>query len=240
MARLAVVTGGTRGIGAAVSIALKEKGYQVIANYHHNHQAAQSFSEQYGITVQGWDAGDAQACQYHLQEIQSQYGTVDILVHGAGITRDSFFHKMSVEMWEEVLQTNLHSCFYMVRPIIEAMRQQGFGRIVLISSVNALKGQAGQTNYCATKAGIIGFAKALSLETATKGITVNVIAPGYIKTEMVQAIAEPILEKIIAQIPQGRLGTPQEIAQAIAYLVSEEASYITGETLNINGGLYLH
>ena len=137
------------------------------------------------------------------------------MVHGAGITRDSFFHKMSVEMWQEVLQTNLHSCFYMVRPIIEAMRQQGFGRIVLISSVNALKGQAGQTNYCATKAGIIGFAKALSLETATKGITVNVIAPGYIKTEMVQAIAEPILEKIIAQIPQGRLGTPQEIAPRV-------------------------
>lgn len=239
MSRLAVVTGGTRGIGAAISVALKAKGYQVVANYHKNNDAAQAFAAQHNVHVQGWDVSDAAGCQANLQAIQSKYGAVEILVHNAGITRDSFLHKMTPDMWHQVIQTNLNSCFYMVQPVIESMRQNGFGRIVLVSSVNALKGQMGQTNYCAAKAGIIGFAKALALESASKDITVNVIAPGYINTEMVQAIAQPILDKIVSQIPKSRLGTAQEIAHGVSFLVSDEAAYITGETLNMNGGLYL-
>lgn len=239
MSRVALVTGGTRGIGAAISMALKNKGYQIIANYHTNHEAAKAFGQEHDIIVQSWDVSDAQACKESVEQIQNKIGPIEILAHNAGITRDSFLHKMTVEHWQQVIQTNLNSCFYMSQAVIESMRQNNFGRIILTSSVNALKGQMGQTNYCAAKAGIIGFAKALALETANKNITVNVVAPGYINTEMVQAIAQPILEKIVAQVPKGRLGEAKEIAHAVSFLAGDEASYITGETLNINGGLYL-
>ena len=239
MTKLAVVTGGTRGIGAAISQDLKAKGYRVIANYHTNHEAAQGFAAQHDIVVQAWDVSDAKACQDHVQKIQNEHGPIEILVHNAGITRDGFLHKMPIDNWQQVIQTNLNSCFYMVQPVMESMRENDFGRVVLISSVNALKGQRGQTNYCAAKAGIIGFAKALALESAIKNITVNVIAPGYVDTEMVQAISQPILEKIIEQVPKGRLAQAHEIAHSVSFLVSDAAAYITGETLNVNGGLYL-
>lgn len=239
MSRLVLVTGGTRGIGAAVAIDLKNKGYEVIANYNTNHDSAKAFKKEYGITVQSWDVSDANACQQNVRIIQEKFGPIEVLVHNAGITRDGFLHKMSPDNWHQVIQTNLNSCFHITQAIIGSMREKNFGRIVFTSSVNALKGQIGQTNYCAAKAGIIGFTKALALETASKNITVNVVAPGYINTEMVQVIAKPILEKIIAQIPKNRLGESQDIAHAISFLVSDEASYITGETLNVNGGLYL-
>lgn len=239
MSRIAIVTGGTRGIGAAISLILKKEGYKVIANYHANHDAAKNFSERYGIITKAWDVRNGIESSAAIQEIQKEHGSVDILVHNAGITKDSFLHKMSFDHWHQVIQTNLESCFNIIRPLIESMRQRNFGRIVFMSSINALKGQMGQTNYCAAKAGIIGFAKALALESASKDITVNVIAPGYVETEMVQSIAAPILEKIIAQIPKGRLAQAEEIARAVSFLVKDESSYITGETLNINGGLYL-
>jgi acetoacetyl-CoA reductase len=239
MSRVALVTGGTRGIGAAIAVALKNKGYQVIANYHTNHDAAKAFGKEHNITVQSWDVSDANACKENVKAIQDKMGIIEILAHNAGITRDSFLHKMPLDHWQQVIQTNLNSCFYMGQAVIESMRQNNFGRIVFTSSVNALKGQMGQTNYCAAKAGIIGFAKALALETANKNITVNVIAPGYVNTEMVQVIAQPILEKIVSQIPKGRLAEAHEIAHAVSFLVSDEAGYITGETLNVNGGLYL-
>jgi acetoacetyl-CoA reductase len=237
--RNALVTGGTRGIGAAISLALKSKGYKVIANYHQNHKAAENFKKEHSIEVSSWDVSNYDECQSAVQKITKEHGKIDVLVHNAGITRDSFFHKMSPVMWNEVIQTNLSSCFNMIHPLIESMRQNGFGRIVLLSSINALKGQMGQVNYCAAKAGIIGFSKALALETASKGITVNVIAPGYTDTEMVRSVPENVLEKIIAQIPTGRLACAEEIARCVVFLADDDAGYITGETLNINGGQYL-
>lgn len=237
--RVALVTGGTRGIGASITLALKSKGYKVIANYHTNHEAAKNFSSQYDVEVEAWDVGCYEECQRAINRITEKHDTIDVLIHNAGITRDSFFHKMSPQMWQEVITTNLNSCFNMVQPTVTAMREKGFGRIILLSSINALKGQAGQVNYCAAKAGIIGFAKALSLETASKGITVNVIAPGYTDTEMVRSVPESILEKIVSQIPAGRLGQVDEIARCVTFLAAEEAGFITGETLNVNGGQYL-
>ena len=237
--RTALVTGGTRGIGAGITIALKNKGYKVVANYHKNHEAAKDFSKKHNIEVQAFDVGNYEECKMAIESITKVHGSIDVLVHNAGITRDSFFHKMSLQMWQEVVTTNLTSCFNVIQPVLGSMREKGFGRIILLSSINALKGQVGQVNYCAAKAGIIGFAKALALETATKGITVNVIAPGYTDTEMVRAVPEPILEKIISQIPAGRLGQVGEIARCVIFLADDEAGFITGETLNINGGQYL-
>ncbi len=236
MGKVCVVTGGTRGIGAAICIALKKLGYTVIANYNRNKDAAEAFSKEHHIPVYSWDVGSAEACEKALSEISKNHGVVDILVHNAGITEDVFFHKMSREAWDHVLTTNLTSCFNMTRPLIEAMRQQNFGRVVFISSVNGLRGQLGQTNYCASKAGVVGFAKALALENARRGVTVNVVAPGYINTDMVRHVPTQILDQIITQIPMGRLGEANEVAHCVAFLVDEKSSFITGETLSINGG----
>jgi acetoacetyl-CoA reductase len=240
MARVAVVTGGTRGIGAAISKALHAKGYTVAANYAGNDEAAQKFKAETGIPVYKWDVSNADACAAQLKQIEADLGPVDVLVNNAGITRDGFFQKMTLDQWRAVISTNLDSMFTMTRPVIDGMRARNFGRIINISSVNGQKGQMGQTNYSAAKAGVIGFSKALAQENATKGVTVNVIAPGYIATEMVQAVPEEVLKtKILPQIPVGRLGQAEEIAAAVVYLASDEAGWITGSTLTINGGQYM-
>jgi acetoacetyl-CoA reductase len=240
MARVAVVTGGTRGIGAAISKALAAKGYSVAANYAGNDDAANRFKAETGIPVYKFDVSDADACAANLKQIEADIGPIDVLVNNAGITRDGFFQKMTLDQWRAVLTTNLDSMFTMTRPVIDGMRARNFGRIINISSVNGQKGQMGQTNYSAAKAGVIGFSKALAQENATKGITVNVIAPGYVSTEMVQAVPEEVLKaKILPQIPAGRLGQAEEIAAAVVYLASDEAAWITGSTLTINGGQYM-
>jgi acetoacetyl-CoA reductase len=240
MARVAVVTGGTRGIGAAISRALNAKGYKVAANYAGNDDAAQKFKAETGITVYKWDVSSPDGCAAGLKQVEADLGPVDVLVNNAGITRDGFFQKMTFDQWRAVLATNLDSMFTMTRPVIDGMRARGFGRVITISSVNGQKGQMGQTNYSAAKAGVIGFSKALAQENATKGITVNVIAPGYVATEMVQAVPEEVLKtKILPQIPIGRLGEAEEIAAAVVYLASDEAAWITGSTLSINGGQYM-
>lgn len=234
--KIALVTGGTRGIGAAISIKLKEDGYKVIANYHNNHDAAKDFSKLHHIKVKPWDVSAYEACVKAIYEISKNYGDIDILVHNAGVTRDTFLHKMSLEKWQTVIQTNLNSCFNITQPLLNHMRERNFGRLIYISSVNGQKGQVGQTNYCAAKAGIIGFIKALSLENASKGITVNAIAPGYISTEMVQAIQEDVLSKIIEQVPQKKLGAPTDVAETVSFLI--KSNYITGTCVNVNGGMY--
>ncbi|TNC10540.1 acetoacetyl-CoA reductase [Methylobacterium terricola] len=235
--RVALVTGGTRGIGAAISKGLKEAGYKVAANYGGNDEAAQAFKDETGIPVFKFDVGDAAACETGIRAAEAELGPIDILVNNAGITRDGMFHKMTFEQWQAVIRTNLDSMFTCTRPLIDGMRSRGFGRIILISSINGQKGQMGQTNYSAAKAGVIGFAKALAQENANKGITVNVIAPGYIATEMVKAIAPEVLKaKILPHIPVGRLGEAEEIARAVEFLAGEQAGFITGSTLTINGG----
>jgi acetoacetyl-CoA reductase len=239
MARVALVTGGTRGIGAAISVALKAAGCAVAANYASNDAAARAFSEATGIAVYKWDVADYAACAAGITQVEAELGPVDILVNNAGITRDTLFHRMTAEQWKAVIDTNLGSLFNMCRPVIEGMRARHFGRIINISSINGQKGQMGQTNYSAAKAGVIGFTKALAQEGARKGITVNCIAPGYIDTEMVQAVPEAVLKSIIDQIPVGRLGTAEEIAKAVVFLASEEAGFITGATLTMNGGQYM-
>ncbi|AWN50910.1 acetoacetyl-CoA reductase [Methylobacterium sp. 17Sr1-1] len=237
--RVALVTGGTRGIGAAISKGLKEAGYKVAANYGGNDEAAQAFKSETGIPVFKFDVGDAAACEAGIRAAEGELGPIDILVNNAGITRDGMFHKMTFEQWQAVIRTNLDSMFTCTRPLIDGMRSRGFGRIILISSINGQKGQMGQTNYSAAKAGVIGFAKALAQENANKGITVNVIAPGYIGTEMVKAIPEEVLKaKILPHIPVGRLGEAEEIARAVEFLAGEQAGFITGSTLTINGGQY--
>lgn len=238
MKKVALVTGGTRGIGSSISQKLKEAGYTVAAIYHGNDAAAQSFQKQMGIPVYKWDVSNFKACQEGVARVTSDLGPIDILVNNAGITRDKVLHKMESDQWEEVIQTNLTSCFNMCRQVIEPMRTRGFGRIINMSSVNGQKGQFGQTNYSAAKAGIIGLTKALAQESANKGITVNAIAPGYINTEMTQGISEPILAQITQQIPMNRLGNPDEIANTVLFLVSKDAGFITGTTLTINGGQY--
>ncbi|HEX2432255.1 MAG TPA: acetoacetyl-CoA reductase [Aestuariivirgaceae bacterium] len=240
MARLAIVTGGTRGIGAAISKALKAEGHKVIANYAGNDEVAQRFGKETGIATRKWDVSNYDACASHLEAIAKEDGPVEILVNNAGITRDAMFHKMTPQQWNEVVNTNLNSLFNMTRPVWEGMRTQGFGRVICISSINGQKGQMGQVNYSAAKAGDMGFVKALAQEGAAKGITVNAIAPGYIGTEMVRAIAADVLEKrILPLIPTGRLGEPEEVARCVVFLASDAASFITGSTLTVNGGQYM-
>jgi acetoacetyl-CoA reductase len=240
MARVAVVTGGTRGIGAAISKALKGAGYTVAANYGGNDEAAQKFKAETGINVYKWDVSSYDACAAGLKQVEADLGPIDVLVNNAGITRDTMFHRMKPEQWTAVINTNLSSLFNMCRPVIEGMRERKFGRIVNISSINGQKGQIGQSNYSAAKAGELGFTKALAQENARAGVTVNAICPGYINTEMVQAVPKEVLEKsIIPQIPVGRLGEPEDIARCVVFLVSDEAGFITGSTLTANGGQYL-
>jgi acetoacetyl-CoA reductase len=240
MARLAIVTGGTRGIGAAISKALKAEGHTVIANYAGNDEAAQRFGKETGIATMKWDVSSYEACAGQLETIAKEHGPVEILVNNAGITRDAMFHKMTPQQWSEVINTNLNSLFNMTRPVWDGMRAKGFGRIICISSVNGQKGQMGQVNYSAAKAGDMGFVKALAQEGAAKGITVNAVAPGYIGTEMVRAIAPEVLEKrILPLIPTGRLGEPEEVARCVAFLASDAAGFITGSTLTVNGGQYM-
>ncbi len=240
MARVALVTGGTRGIGAAISKALKAAGYNVAASYAGNDEAAGKFKAETGIPVYKWDVASFEACADGIKKVEADLGPVDVLINNAGITRDGAFHKMTLEQWNAVINTNLGSLFNMTRNVIEGMRGRKFGRIINISSINGQKGQFGQVNYSAAKAGDIGFTKALALETARGGITVNAICPGYINTEMVQAVPKDVLEKsILPLIPVSRLGEPDEIARAVVFLASDDAGYITGATMTINGGQYL-
>jgi len=239
MSRIAVVTGGTRGIGAAISTALQAAGYTVAANYAGNDEAAEKFNSQSGIAVYKWDVGNSEACSQGLAKVESDLGSIDVVVNNAGITCDCMMHKMTSDMWDDVIRVNLSSMFNMTRPVINGMRERGSGRIINISSINGQKGQMGQANYSAAKAGIIGFTKALALETARKGITVNCIAPGYINTEMVAAVPEKVLESIIAAIPVNRLGRAEEIAHCVLFLADEKAGFITGSTISANGGQYL-
>jgi acetoacetyl-CoA reductase len=237
---VAVVTGGTRGIGRAISVALKDAGYRVAAVYAGDDNAAKRFTDNTGILVFKFDVGDFAACAEGVKAIEAALGPVDILVNNAGITRDTTMHRMSFEHWNAVIQTNLSSCFNMTRQVIEGMRSRGFGRIVNIGSINGQAGQFGQANYAAAKAGMQGFTKALAQEGAARGVTVNVIAPGYVETDMVRAVPPDVLEKIVARIPVGRLGKPEEIARAVLFLVADEAGFITGSTLSVNGGQYMH
>ncbi|CAN5266526.1 acetoacetyl-CoA reductase [soil metagenome] len=240
MGRIAVVTGGTRGIGEAISKALKAEGYTVMATYAGNDEAAQKFTEATGIGARKFDAGNYEACASNLKAIESEIGPVDTLVNNAGITKDAMFHKMTPEQWYAVINTNLNSLFNMTRPLWEGMRARGFGRVVCISSINGQKGQMGQANYSAAKAGDIGFVKSLAQEGAAKGITVNAICPGYIATEMVKAVPKEVLDKrILPLIPVGRLGEPEEIARCVVFLASKDAGFITGSTLTANGGQYM-
>ena len=240
MARVAVVTGGTRGIGAAISVALKNKGYRVAANYAGNDAAARQFQSEHGIPVFKFDVGDYTACEQGVRQITSELGPIDVLVNNAGITRDSMLHRMTKENWDDVIRTNLDSVFNMTRLVIEGMRARNFGRIISISSINGRKGQIGQANYSAAKAGLLGFTKAVAQEGASRGITCNVIAPGYISTEMVAAVPKEVLEtKILPSIPVGRLGTPEEVARCVVFLAADEAGFITGACLDANGGQYM-
>lgn len=240
MSRVAVVTGGTRGIGQAISKAMKSKGYRVAATYAGNDTAAQQFQVETGIPVFKWDVGDYEACETGVGLVEHQLGPIDVLVNNAGITRDAMLHRMTKENWDAVIRTNLDSVFNMTRLVIEGMRKRGFGRIVSISSINGRKGQMGQTNYSAAKAALLGFTKALAQEGASKGITANVIAPGYIATEMVAAVPKEVLEsKILPLIPVGRLGQAEEIARCVTFLAADDAGFITGACLDANGGQYL-
>ncbi|KFI30388.1 beta-ketoacyl-ACP reductase [Haematobacter massiliensis] len=238
MSRVALVTGGTRGIGAAISLALKDAGYKVAANYAGNSAAADEFSRDTGIPTFRWSVADYEACKAGIAEVEAALGPVDVLVNNAGITRDALFHKMTPDQWREVIDTNLSGLFNMTHPLWPGMRERKFGRVISISSINGQKGQAGQANYSAAKAGDLGFTKALAQEGARAGITVNAIAPGYIATEMVMAVPEKVRESIVAQIPTGRLGQPEEIARCVVFLASDDAGFITGSTITANGGQF--
>lgn len=237
--RIALVTGGTRGIGAAISKALQAKGYEVAANYASNDDAAKTFKKETGIAVYKFDVADFTECEKAVAKIEKELGPVDVLVNNAGITRDSTLRKMTLQQWNDVISTNLNSCFNLTRHIFPGMIERNFGRIVNISSINGRKGQFGQSNYAAAKAGVIGFTKAVALEGAAKGVTCNAIAPGYIRTEMVEAIAAEVREMIIKQIPAGRLGEADEIARAVLFLAGDEAAFVNGATIDINGAQYL-
>ena len=239
MARVAFVTGGTRGIGRAICERLKSDGMQVAAGYSGNEEAAQACARELGVMVVKGNVGSFEDCDRAVRAVEAELGPVDVLVNNAGITRDGVFHKMSPAQWSDVIRVNMDSVFNMTRQVIEGMREREWGRIVNISSINGQKGQMGQTNYSAAKAGLIGFTKALALENARKGVTVNCICPGYIDTEMVQAVPENVLASIIAQIPVGRLGRGEEIADMVAFLAGEHAGFVTGSTLSLNGGQYM-
>ena len=239
MARVALVTGGSRGIGAAISRALKDAGYEVAANYAGNDDAAKAFTQETGIRTFKWSVADYDACAEGIARVEAEVGPVDVLVNNAGITRDAMFHKMTPQQWKEVIDTNLTGLFNMTHAVWGGMRDRKFGRVINISSINGQKGQAGQANYSAAKAGDLGFTKALAQEGARAGITVNAICPGYIGTEMVRAIDEKVLnERIIPQIPVGRLGEPEEIARCVAFLAADDAGFITGSTISANGGQF--
>jgi acetoacetyl-CoA reductase len=239
MARVAIVTGGTRGIGEAISVALRDQGVTVAANYAGNDEKARDFTERTGIKAYKWDVGDYDACQAGVAQVEADLGPVDVLVNNAGITRDGTMKRMTRQAWDEVIDVNLGGCFNMAKAVFEGMQGRKFGRIVNIGSINGQKGQLGQSNYAAAKAGLIGFSKSVALENANKGVTCNVIAPGYIRTDMVAAVPENVMQKIVAQIPVGRLGEAEEIARCVVFLASDEAGFITGSTLTANGGQYL-
>jgi len=238
--RVAVVTGGTRGIGGAISESLAQAGYKVAANYVGSTERAKEFEERTGIMTVRFDVGDFEASREGVKRVEQELGPVDVLVNNAGITRDGTLHKMSFEHWNEVIRTNLTSCFNMCRHVIEGMRDRKFGRIVNIGSVNGQAGQYGQVNYAAAKSGIHGFTKALAQEGAKVNVTVNAVAPGYVNTDMVRAVPDKVLEKIISRIPVGRLGEPEDIVRAVLFLVSDEADFITGSTVSVNGGQHMY
>ena len=240
MARVAIVTGGTRGIGEAISVALRDMGMKVAANYAGNEQRAKEFTERTGIASYKWNVADYDACQEGVRQVEAELGPVDVLVNNAGITRDSTMKKQSHEQWQEVIDTNLGGCFNMAKAVFEGMTGRGYGRIVNIGSINGQAGQYGQVNYAAAKSGIHGFTKALAQEGARSGVTVNAIAPGYIDTDMVAAVPQEVLGKIIAKIPVNRLGKAEEIARGVAFLVDENGGFITGSTLSINGGQHMY
>ena len=240
MARVAVVTGGTRGIGEAISIALKDMGMTVAANYAGNEERARAFTERTGIPAYKWDVSDFDACQQGVQQVEADLGPVDVLVNNAGITRDSTMKRMDHQKWQDVMDTNLGGCFNMAKAVFEGMQSRNYGRIVNIGSINGQAGQYGQVNYAAAKSGIHGFTKALAQEGARNGVTVNAIAPGYIDTDMVAAVPEDVLGKIIAKIPVNRLGKAEEIARGVTFLVDENGGFITGSTLSINGGQHMY
>jgi acetoacetyl-CoA reductase len=234
MTKTALITGGTRGIGAAIASALQDAGHTVVVTYQGNDEAAQAFTKDTGIPARKWDVADFQACEHGVSEVEAELGAIDVLVNNAGITRDGMLHKMNPDDWDQVIRTNLTSAFNMTRAVINGMRERGFGRIIQIASINGQKGQMGQANYAAAKAGLIGFSKSVAQENARKGVTANVVAPGYIGTDMLSAMPESVLEKIIDQIPVNRLGQAEEIGKAVAYLASDEAAFVTGSTLSIN------
>ncbi|MHC0054205.1 acetoacetyl-CoA reductase [Actibacterium sp. D379-3] len=238
MAKVALVTGGTRGIGAAISVALKNAGYSVAANFAGNEEAAAKFTEETGIPTYKWSVAEYDACAAGIAKVEEELGPVEVLVNNAGITRDAMFHRMTPQQWKEVIDTNLSGVFNMTHPIWPGMRERKFGRVITISSINGQKGQAGQANYSASKAGDLGLTKALAQEGARAGITVNAICPGYIGTDMVMAVPEKVRDAIIAQIPIGRLGEPEEIARCVVFLASDDAGFITGSTLTANGGQF--
>ena len=240
MARVAIVTGGTRGIGEAISVALKNAGHRVAANYCDNDERARAFAERTGIAVCKWDVADQDQCAAGVARVVAELGPIDILVNNAGITRDATMRKMGRKGWDEVLDTNLGGCFNMCKAVWDGMLERGFGRVVNIGSINGQAGQYGQVNYAAAKSGIHGFTKALAQEGARSGITVNAIAPGYIDTDMVRAVPAPVLEKIVAKIPVGRLGKAEEIARGVLFLVGDDAGFITGSTVSINGGQHMY
>ena len=240
MARVAIVTGGTRGIGEAISIALKDRGYAVVANYGGDDTKAAAFSKENGIKAMKWDVSDPEACAAGVAQVEGEFGAADILINNAGITRDTTMLKMSYEQWKKVIDTNLGGCFNMARATFPGMRERQWGRVVNIGSVNGQMGQYGQVNYAAAKSGIHGFTKALAQEGAKFGVTVNAIAPGYIDTDMVAAVPEDVLGKIVARIPVGRLGQAEEIARGVVFLVSEDGGFVTGSTLSINGGQHMY
>ncbi len=240
MARVALVTGGTRGIGRAISVRLRDDGYSVAANYAGNDARARAFRDETGIPVFRWDVSDHEACVAGIGQVEAELGPVDVLVNNAGITRDGTLHRMDQAMWQAVIDTNLGSCFNMCRATIEGMRERRFGRVVNVGSINGQGGQYGQVNYAAAKSGIHGFTKALAQEGARYNITVNAIAPGYIDTDMVAAVPANVLEKIVERIPVGRLGKADEIARGVAFLVADDAGFITGSTLSINGGQHMY
>ncbi|MGD2024803.1 MAG: acetoacetyl-CoA reductase [Methyloceanibacter sp.] len=236
MGRVALVTGGTRGIGAACSKALKDAGYNVAASYAGNDDAANAFKAETGISVFKWDVGDYAACEKGVAAVEAEVGPVEVLVNNAGISRDAMLNKMTAEQWSEVMRTNLDSVFNVTRQVINGMRDRKFGRIISISSINGQQGMLGLSNYCAAKAGMIGFTRAVALEGARKGITANAIAPGYVATELLKGVSEKVMEAIVGQIPVGRLGEAEEVARCVVFLAADEAGWITGSTISVNGG----